>query len=118
MTPETASKVVASASALTVFAVTCVAVRSASTSKAHDGYTNLGESDGTLGDGDNSRTISVTTQGDVSSNYKTRILIVIGALTAFLSSGFILVLIITRRDSFPQAEGWIFVAGWVRGEDE
>jgi len=82
------------------------------------GYTNLGDSAGTLDEGNNSRTISITTQADVSSNYKTRILIVIGSLTAFLSSVFVLGLIIANLDSLPQAEGWIFVSGWVRGEDE
>jgi hypothetical protein len=27
-------------------------------------------------------------------------------------------LIIAKLDSFPKAEGWIFLGGWVRGEDE
>jgi hypothetical protein len=118
MIPETASEVVAAASVLIVFAFTSFAVRSISTSKTQHGYINLGDSAGTL-DGENSpRTTSIITQGDVSSNYKTRILIVIGSLTAFLSSVFVLGLIIAKLDSLPKAEGWIFLGGWVRGEDE
>jgi hypothetical protein len=118
MTAETTSEVVATASILIVFLVTCFAVRSASISTTHHGYIHLGESAATLDDGDISRTISIITQGDLSSNYKTRILIVIGSLTAFLSSVFVLGLIIAKLDFLPQAGGWIFVSGWVRGEDE
>lgn len=118
MTPETTSGVVAIASILTVFSVTCFAVRSASISTTHHGYIHLGNRAGTLDDGDISRTISIITQGDVSSNYKTRMLIVIGSVTAFISSVFVLGLIIAKLDFLPQAEGGIFVSGWVRDEDE
>jgi hypothetical protein len=118
MTPEKASEVVTTASVLIVFAFTCLAVRLISTSKTCYGYINLGDSAGTLDGGDSSRTMSITTQRDVSSNYKTRILIIIGSLTAFLSSVFVLGLIIAKRDTLPQTEGWLFVSGWVRGEDE
>jgi hypothetical protein len=118
MTLEIASEVVATASVLIVFAFTCFAVRSISISKAHHGYINLGDSTGTLDDGDSPRTMSITTQGDVSFNCKTRLLIVIGSLITFLSSVFVVGLIISKLDSPPKAEGWIFLSGWVRGEDQ
>jgi hypothetical protein len=118
MTPESASEVLATASILVVLAFTSFVVRSISTSKTHHGHINLGDSAGMPNDGDRLRITSITTQGDVSSNYKTRILIVIGSLTAFLSSVCELGLIIAKLDSLPKAEGWIFLSGWVRGEDE